>query len=219
MTVKRQKILLADDHEIVLEGIRAALQEEPDFDIVGTASDGLKALEMVKALKPDIVVMDAAMPNLDGFEATKDIKKTFPAAKIIIYSMFSDHELIFALFQAGISGHVLKGRPISELVLALKCVADGGTFYSEGIRANLQEHLSGRGSFEQEEDIFEKLSAREKEVFVLLADGLPIKQIAERLFISPKTVESHKYNIMEKLGVNSVAQLTKIAVKKRLVTI
>lgn len=219
MTEKIKRILIVDDHPVVLEGIKAALQKEPDCDIVGTADDGLKAIEMIMSLKPDIVVMDNGMPNLDGFEATKEIKKRFNATKIVIYSMLSDKDLVVSLFKAGISGYVLKGQPMAEIVMALKSVAMGGTFYSEAIGLNLQEYMSEDKSHDQEEDVLKDLSSREKEVFLLLADGLPIKKIADQLFISPKTVEAHKYNIMDKMNVKSIAQLTKIAVKKKLIEI
>jgi DNA-binding NarL/FixJ family response regulator len=216
MTAGKTKILIVDDHAIVAEGIKAALKKEEDFDIVGAAADGFEAIEMVKSLKPDIVILDISMPNLDGLKTTQEIRRRHDKAKIVIFSMRSDMELIGFLFKSGISGYVLKGRPLSELVLALRGVREGGTFYSDAIRRNLQDYvkrLAGEG------DILEKLSDREKELFILLADGLTIEEIADRLFISPKTVMTHKYNIMEKLDVQSIAQLTKIAAKKGLIEI
>jgi len=219
MTKKPQKILIVDDHPVVLEGLKNALQKEPDFEVVGTAHDGLKAIEMVDSLRPDIVIMDNAMPHLEGLEATEQIKNKFNETRIVMYSMFSDKELVYALFQAGISGYVLKGRPVSEMILALKSVAAGGTFYSEAIGMNLRQYLSENrsGDPDREEHIIERLSSREREVFLLLADGVPVKKIAQRLFISPKTVDTHKYNIMDKLNVATVAQLTKIAVREKLI--
>lgn len=218
MTKKPQKILIVDDHPVVLEGLKNALQKEPDFEVVGRAHDGLKAIEMVDSLRPDIVIMDNVMPHLEGLEATKQIKNKFNETRIVMYSMFSDKELVYALFQAGISGYVLKGRPVSEMILALKSVAAGGTFYSEAIGMNLRQYLSeDRPGDPDREPIIERLSSREREVFLLLADGVPVKKIAQRLFISPKTVDTHKYNIMDKLNVTSLAQLTKIAVREKLI--
>jgi len=203
----------------VREGIQAVLQKEPQFDIVGVAGDGLEAVEMIKSLKPDIVILDYAMPNLDGFGVTKEIRKQCKDTKIIIYSMFSDVELVVSLLKEGISGYVLKGQPISEMVMAVNAVAKGGIFYSEVIGRNLQEYLAEEKSGGKEDDVLENLSDREKEIFVLLADGLTVKEIADQLYISSKTVETHKYNIMDKLNVKSIAEFTKIAVKKKLIEI
>lgn len=219
MTDQPKEVFVVDDHRVILEGLRSALQKEPDFHIIGTANDGLEAIEMVKSLKPDIVIMDNVMPNLDGLMATKEIKQKCEATRIIIYSMLSDKELVVSLFKEGISGYVLKGQPLSELIMALKSVAMGGTFYSEAIGASLQKYMTEDRSGDQGEDILENLSPRETEIFLLLADGVPIKKIADRFSISPKTVETHKYNMMDKLNVKSVAGLTKIAAKKKLIKI
>jgi len=211
-----------DDHAIVQEGIRKALQGEEDFEIVGTATDGRKALDLVKSLKPHIVILDIAMPHMDGVETTHAIKKWDDKIRIVIFSMYSDSEYVTSLFRRGISGYVLKGEPVPELVLALKAVRGGGSFFSGPAREKLEDHIkqleSGRGiPVVDREDGIAKLSTREKEVFVLLADGLKPKQIGDRLCISHKTVETHKYNILEKLGVNSVTDLTKIAIGKHLI--
>lgn len=216
---KKNKIIIVDDHPAILDGIRSALESEPDFQIAGTAGDGFKAIELVNSLKPDIVIMDYSMPNMDGLEATEKIKKISGNTRIIIYSMISEKDLISSLFRSGISGFVLKGQPMSELVMALRSVAMGGVFFSDVIGMTLQEFMAGNMARDQEEDILSRLSKREKEIFILLADGQPINKIADQLFISPKTVETHKYNIMEKLGLKSPAQLTKIALRKKLIKI
>lgn len=219
MNENRKTILLVDDHPIILAGLSNLFQEESDFDVVGTTDDGLKAIEMVESLRPDIVIMDNDMPNLNGLEATKQIKRNFSETNIVIYSMFSDEALIYSLFKAGISGYVLKGNPTSEIVMALKAVASGGTFFSEAVGTNLREYLSKDRTRDKEADILDKLSSRERQVFLLLADGVPIKKIAKKLFISPKTVETHKYNIIEKLNLTSLAEFTKIAVQRKLIDI
>ena len=126
----KTKILIVDDHAVVLQGIRKALEDETDFEIVGTAADGLEAVQQVKSLEPDIVIMDVAMPNLDGVKATHKIKRLNERIHVLIYTMFSDKEYIVSLFRLGISGYVLKGEPIEDLILAIRAVREGGSYYS-----------------------------------------------------------------------------------------
>jgi len=221
-TQEKTKVLIVDDHWVVVEGIKAALADLEEFQVVGTASDGLEAVQRVKTLKPDIVVMDISMPNLNGIEATYEIKKFNKDIRIAIFSMYPDREYVLSLFRAGISAYVLKEESLSDLILALKSVRGGGTYYSKSVQAVIQEHmqdieLGDRESAREAEDGLIRLSIREKEVFPLLADGLSAREISRRLGISPKTVESHKYNIMEKLNAASIADLTKIALKKNLI--
>ncbi len=220
----KTKIFVADDHPAILEGIIRAFEKEPDLEIAGTASDGLEAVERVKQLRPDIVIMDISMPNLKGIDATHEIKTWNEQVRVLIYTMHSDREFITTLFRIGISGYVLKSDPIKDLVQAVKVIRNGGSYFSNAVRKGLQEQLDqltmdDHGEVREAQDGLKKLSVREKEVFILLADGLTSKEIANRLAISPKTVETHKYNIMEKLNASSLAQLTKIAVKKHLIEI
>jgi DNA-binding NarL/FixJ family response regulator len=181
---------------------------------VGEAHDGHEAAELIKSLKPEIVIMDISMPELNGMDATIKIKKAFPKVQIIIFTMYCNGR-IGLLFSAGISGYVTKDEPISNLLLALESVRGGGTYFSKAAQAVIQNQM--KKPRDEEKDPFDKLSIREREVFLLLAGGLPIKQIAHKLNISPKTVEAHKYNLMEKLKVASVTELTKYAVKKGLI--
>ena len=218
----KMKILIVDDHHIVVEGIRSALEDYPEFEVVGSASDGLKAIQKVKSLRPDVVIMDISMPNMDGLDAAYEIKKFNEKIHIIIFTMHSDREFIVSLFRAGVSGYVLKEEPISDLILALRSVQSGGTFFSDSVQKIIRTHMDelelGDAKMVREvQDGLIRLSMREKEVFPLLADGLTPKEIAERLYISPKTVETHKYNIMEKLKAKSIADLTKIAIQKKLI--
>ncbi|MDZ7700362.1 MAG: response regulator transcription factor [Deltaproteobacteria bacterium] len=218
------KILIADDHPVVVEGIIRGFEKEPDFEIVGTASDGVQAVKLVKTLKPDLVIMDISMPNMKGIDATHEIKTWNERIHVLIYTMYSEEEYITTLFRLGISAYILKREPVKEVVRAVKVVRDGGTYFSSGVRKVLQEQLDvltmgDLAEVREAQNGIAKLSVREKELFVLLADGLRPMEIAKRLHISPKTVESHKYNIMEKLEVSTVAQLTKIAVKKNLIEI
>lgn len=215
--MSKTKILVVDDHRVVIEGLKSSLQEHPEFEVVGEAIDGLEAVEFVKSLGPHIVVMDISMPNLGGIEATRQIKEFDPEIGIVIYTMYSDKEFVIDLFKAGISAYVLKDDPLADLILALKAVKGGGTYFSTTTPAILLRHMEELEEKTTEEDSFDVLSKREREVFKLLAEGKSIKAIANELYISPKTVESHKYNIMEKLHAASIVDLTKIAIRKNLI--
>ena len=215
-TMKKTKILIVDDHRVVTEGIKSTLEEHSEFEVVGEAPNGREAVKLSQSLRPDIVIMDISMPDLNGIDATLQIKKLCPDIRIIIFSMHANREYVIDLFMAGISAYVLKDDPLSELILALKAVCGGGTYFSTmapKILANhmrvLEEGKNGAGGFES-------LSLREREVLQMLAEGKSIKEIAEKLYISPKTVESHKYRIMSKLNAQSLADLVKIAVRKKL---
>jgi len=217
-----KKVLIVDDHMIVIEGIKRALERETGFRVVGLANDGLKAISMVKSLKPDIVIMDISMPHLDGIASARDIKRWKDHVDIIIFSMHADENYVAELIRSGISGYVLKGDSMDCLLLALKAVKLNGVFFSGNVMEGLRRHLSdltpGAGkTFEDIRRNISKLTHREREIFISLADGLTPLQIAGRLCISSKTVETHKYRIFEKLRVNSTAQLTKIAMKKDLI--
>jgi DNA-binding NarL/FixJ family response regulator len=212
---EKVRVLIVDDHQVVVEGIKAAIDELPEFEVVGSANDGLKGMEMANALNPDIVITDISMPNMNGLQATKEIKRINKKIRVVIFTMHSDREYVVPLMKAGISAYVLKENPLSDLILALKAVKQNNTYWSLPVKESLLEHLE---DLEKEGmPSLEKLSQRELQVFRLLADGKTIKEIAEKLFISPKTVESHKYNIMEKLKVQTLTEMTKIALRKGLI--
>jgi len=215
----KTKILIADDHRVVIEGIKSALQEHSEFEVVGDAADGLQAVELARSLGADIVIMDISMPNLNGIEATGQIKQFNPEIQIVIYTMYSDKELVIDLFKAGISAYVLKDDPLSDLILALQAVKGGGTYFSTLAPTILLRHVEELEEKTGTEDPYDSLSQREREVFRFLAEGKGIKKIADQLFISPKTVETHKYNIMEKLQATSIVDLTKIAIRKNLIEV
>jgi len=210
----KAKILIVDDHQVILEGIKHILRNRPEFEVAGEAYNGSQAIELIDSLRPDIVVMDIKMPQLNGLEATLQIKQSYPDIRIVIFSMFCDTSVI-SLFRAGISGYVLKDEPLSDLLIALDVVKTGGTYLSRAAQAVLQTGMREMGR--EEKSSFERLSPREREVFTLLADGMSVKETAAKLCISPKTVESHKYNIMEKLHASSLADLTKKAIEKGLI--
>ncbi|RKX60289.1 MAG: DNA-binding response regulator [Thermodesulfobacteriota bacterium] len=210
------KILIADNHEVVIEGIKAVFQGHPEFEVVGEALDGVQALEQVRSLRPDIVIMDISMPHMNGIEAARRIKRLAPDVRVIIFTIHSNREYIIELLKVGISAYVLKESPLSELILAVKAAKEGGTYLNPVVAAQLihEQELEEAGN---DKDGFEQLSMREREVLKLLADGKTVKEIAGQLCISPKTVESHKYHIMTKLGVRTIAGLTKIAIKRELI--
>jgi DNA-binding NarL/FixJ family response regulator len=213
------RVLLADDHDVVLEGIRSALDALVGYTVVGMATSGQRAVAQAMSLKPDVVVMDISMPGMNGVDATKEIKARLPETRIVIYTMFSDKEYVLELFRAGIDGYVLKQDPLSDLLLALDAVKSGGTYFSTEAPKVLAEHL--RDEVQSEHDArthaLDALSDRERQVFELLADGRSVKEIAQTLYISPKTVESHKYHIMAKLGVDSITEMTKLAIRENVI--
>lgn len=213
----RTTILLVDDHRVVIEGLRSALEKEVEFQVVGEALDGHEAVEKTHALKPDIIIMDISMPRLDGIAATKKIKEISPQSRIVIYTMYSDKEYVVTLFKEGVSAFVLKEDPLSELILALKAVKGCGTYFSTKAPTILVRHMERLTECSREKEISEILSQREMEVFLLLAKGESTKAIAQALFISPKTVETHRYHIMEKLEADSVVALTRLAIRKGLI--
>lgn len=215
-------IYIIDDHSVVIEGIRKVLANEKTYEIVGFSCDGRNAVSEVQTLRPDIVILDVSMPAMDGLEIAHTLKSSCKDSLILVYSMSSSRQHITTFFREGVSAYVLKEEPLSELCVALNALREGGTFYSKAVQGILQDHMKelelGQGkNVDAVDTVLAKLSVREKEVFVLLADGLSVKEIAHRLCISHKTVETHKYNIMDKLSVNSLADFTKLALKKDLI--
>lgn len=221
---KRAKVFIVDDHSVVIEGIRNLLERSDEFEYVGSESDSSQALASLQSSEADIVILDISMPGKDGMAVAREIKAWSQEIRILVYSMTASQEDVLALFREGISGYVLKHEPMAELRLALRSLKEGAAFYSSEVREILQEHIMKLESepYQQQSQNkkgIELLSHRENEVFLLLADGMGIKKIADKLCISPKTVESHKYNILEKMGTDSIANLTKLAVKKGLIKI
>jgi DNA-binding NarL/FixJ family response regulator len=215
----KTRILIVDDHRVVIEGIKSALAVYPDLEVVGEACDGREAVQMVKSLNPDIVVMDIAMPELNGIDATLQIKKLDPSVKIVVFTMYSDREYVIDLFKVGISSYVLKKDPMADLVNAVKAVERGGTYFTSIAAQVLLSYVKELDEGKANQDGFDTLSLREREVFQVLAEGKSIKDIAGTLGLSRKTVETHKYNIMEKLQVQTTTDLTKIAIKKGIIQI
>jgi len=215
----KTKVLIVDDHRVVIEGIKSALSVSPDLEVIGEALNGHQAIKKAKSLKPDIVIMDISMPDLNGIDATLQIKKMDPHIKIIIFSMYSNREYVIDLFKAGISSYVLKKDPMSDLVSAIKAVERGGTYFTTISSEILLNYVKELDDSKNNNIIngFESLSLREREVFQLLSEGKSIREIAETLGISRKTVETHKYNIMEKLHAKNITDLTMLAIKKGII--
>lgn len=213
------RILLVDDHRVVIEGIKSALREHRTFDVVAEALNGRDAVRLVGKLQPDIVVMDISMTDLNGIDATLQIKKLHPKARIIIFTMYSNIEYVIDLLNAGIAAYVLKEDPMSELIKAIETVARGGSYFSSAVPPLLPEALGAPSSRARSAAGYGTLSLREREVFQLLAEGESIKAIAGKLHISPKTVESHKYHIMEKLNARTLADLTKLAIQRKMIQV
>ena len=212
-------VILVDDHRVVIEGIKSALKDHAEFEVVGEFTDGLEAIKSANSIRPDIMILDISMPGMSGMEVVKKIKVSDLDIKIVIYTMHSSKEFIIDLFKAGISAYVLKDDPLSDLILSLKAVTSGETYLSTMAPDVLIRHMKETEEKDLSKDAYNSLSLREQEVFKHLAEGTSIKKIADKLFISPKTVESHKYNIMEKLQVKSIVELTKIAVKRKLIEV
>ncbi len=211
------RILLAEDHTIVRKGLRSLLDREGGIQVVGEAADGREAVDKVRHLLPDVVVMDIAMPGLNGLEATRQIRKQFPKVKVLILTMHADEEHILQILQAGASGYVVKQDAPEELVSAVQTVDRGDLFLSPSIsRTVIQEYIrraeamAGRVSYEP-------LTPREREVLQLIAEGRPPREIAEILRISVKTVETHRAHLMRKLDARSTADLTRYAIRKGII--
>jgi len=205
--MKRPRVVIADDHVLVVEGLRRILETE--CEIVGAVEDGRSLLRIAAELKPDIVLLDISMPQLNGVEAARRLRKTLPAAKLIFVTMHADATYVTGAFRAGASGYVLKRCASMELVSAIHEVLNGRTYITPLIRRDIAGHLPGSplwpGALSGE------LTDRQREVIQLVAEGHPVKEIAAILKISRKTVAFHKSNVMRRLGIHSTAELTKYA--------
>jgi two-component system response regulator NreC len=207
--MKKIRLLIADDHTIFRSGLKLLLESEPDFDVVGEANDGQQVVNMTDSLRPDVVLMDIGMPGLNGLEATKRIKDAQPDMKILVLTMHRSDEYFFNMLEAGASGYILKGAATSELLGAIRSVAQGDVFlYPSMARRLVQEFLNQEDQWNVSPNL---LSPRENEVLRLIVDGYSSKEIAEQLVLSPSTVYTHQNNIMTKLNLNSRHELIRYA--------
>ncbi|MCX5785088.1 MAG: response regulator transcription factor [Elusimicrobia bacterium] len=211
-------ILICDDHKIFREGLRALLEKQPGIKVAGEARDGLEAVHLCRELSPDIVIMDISMPGLNGIEAARKIAKAKKTARVIALSMHNDRKYVTEIFKAGARAYLLKDSAFEELLDAIKAVSCGRVFLSAGITSLvLSDYIKNPAKNSQ--SAFTLLSAREREVLQLFAEGLSTKEISAKLGVSVKTVETHRKRIMEKLNIKNIAGLTKYAVKEGLVSL
>jgi DNA-binding NarL/FixJ family response regulator len=207
------RILIADDYAITRAGVRAVLQGQPDVEIVAEVSDGLGAVEAARTLKPDIAVIDISMPGMNGLEATRRIIVAAPGVKVLCLSMHSDPRFVDAALRSGAHGYLLKECALEDLVSAIHAVIASQIYVSPGLAAAV---LGGYGALEGKRSALSRLTPREREILQLLAEGYSGRNIAERLHVSVKTVGTHREHLMRKLGTDSVAGLTKFAIREGL---
>ena len=212
------RVLVTDDHAIVRDGICALLALTGDIEAVGEAINGREALEMVRKVAPDVVLMDIAMPLMDGLEATRRIHKEFPQTKVIVLTQYEDREYVLPVIEAGASGFVSKTAASSELTSAIRSVYRGDSFLSPSIARLLVEDYREMAKAGKNRDMSEQLTGREREILKLLAEGHSTHEIAQLLVISPKTVERHKTNLMAKLDIHNRLDLFKYALRKGIIT-
>ena len=212
------RILLVDDHTILRDGIRLLLEAEPDMTVVGEAEDGRTAVKLACQLKPDVVLMDIAMPLLNGLEATRQIKHDCPHAKVLILTMHENEEYIRQALASGAMGYILKDAAARELLNAIHAVHRGEAILSPAVTRLVVENYLRWGDI-QKDSSTNRLSPREREVLQLIAEGYSNKQIAEILCISIKTVQAHRMNLMSKLGLHDRAELIKYAIQRKIIDI
>ncbi len=212
------RVLIADDHKIMLAGLRSLLEKQTDFEVVGEADNGRKAVQMAQEKTPDVVVMDVSMPDLNGIEATMQIIESLPKTRVIALSMHSDKRFVMGMLRAGASGYLLKDCASQELANAIVQVAGGKKYLSPEITGVVIDDFLLGGSAE-EVAAASPLSPREREVLQLIAEGWSTKQIASHLYVSIKTIETHRRQIMRKLDLHAIADLTKYAIREGLTSI
>ena len=216
--MKKTRILLADDHGVVRAGLRLLLEREPNLEVVGEGADGREAVDLAASLVPDVVVMDIAMPTLNGIEAARRIVDRNPRTAVIILSMHSDETYVMRALKAGARGYLLKRSAEADLLRAIKAVTEGKSFFSPAVSRTLAEEfvrlLKDRG----EEDTYELLTPREREILQLLAEGKSNKEVATLLDLSVYTVETHRSHILQKLNLHSTAELVLYAVRKGIIS-
>ena len=211
------RILLADDHTIVRQGLARLLEDQPGFKVVGEATNGRKAIDQAEKLKPDVIIMDIAMPRLNGIEAAKRILKKIPRTKVLILSMYSHEHYIHELLETGISGYLLKDSSGRDIIKAVHAAMSDETFLSPSISKVLVDALRSPKKSSAKTERYKKLSNREREVFQLIGEGHSTRQIADMLCVSISTIKSHRANIMEKLRIDTPAKLIHFAIRLGLV--
>jgi two-component system response regulator NreC len=211
------RVLLADDHTIVRDGLRALLEKQPDMTVSGEASDGREAVQIAEENSPDVVVMDIAMPNMNGIEATRRIVATHPSTAVVILSMHQDESYVLRSLKAGARGYLLKDSLRSDVVEAIRSVAQGRSFLTRKVSRLMQEEYIRQMERRGVEDSYDLLTDREREILQLVAEGRTNKEVANVLNIGLTTVETHRTHILQKLGLHSVPELILYAVRKGII--
>jgi DNA-binding NarL/FixJ family response regulator len=213
------RVLIADDHAIVRDGVRALLALSEDITVVGEAANGQQAIELARTLSPDVILMDIAMPGLGGLEATIEIRKDNPQAKILVLTQYEDREYIRRFLKAGVSGYVLKKTAGAELTTAIRAVSRGGLVLDPDVAREAMRDQAGSATSGQAADPYEALTDREKQVLKLVAEGHSNKEVAELLDISVKTAMSHREHIMQKLDLHSRTDLIRFAIQQGVIRV
>jgi len=213
------RVLIADDHKIMLAGLRSLLEKQADIEVVDEADNGRKAVQIALAKKPNVVVMDVSMPDLNGIEATTQICESLPETRVIALSMHSDKRFVMGMLRAGASGYLLKDCASQELATAILQVAGGKKYLSPEITGVVIDDFLLGDSSGKVATVTSQLSPREREVLQLIAEGWSTKQIASHLYVSVKTIETHRRQIMKKLDLHTIADLTKYAIREGLTSI
>jgi len=215
--IKKTRILICDDHTLFVEGIKAMLRNESSLEIVGEARDGRQAVELVKELKPDVLLMDVSMPDMNGFDATQRVHELDPNIKVLILTMHDEEELVARCLEAGAAGYIIKDAPASQLLYAIEMVKKGERYLSPVVLKQVVAGYVKNSNVPQTS--YDRLSPREREVLKLLAEGLSVKEIATRLNLSVKTVDVHKTNLMKKIDVHDRTELIKYAIRQKLIAV
>jgi len=211
----RIRVLICDDHALFREGVKTVLALHPEFEVVGEAEDGREAVERATRLNPDVVLMDISMPVLKGFDATRRVKKALPAARVLILTVYDDEDLVARCLDAGAAGYILKDSPPAQLIYAIQAVNQGQQYLSPRVLTTVVRQFMANPA--DPKSGYDLLSDREREILVLLGEGIALKEVARSLHLSVKTVEAHKYNLMRKLNLHDRSELIRYAIRKRLV--
>jgi two-component system response regulator NreC len=214
----RVRIMIADDHPLVRSGLRALLERDGEFQVIAEAADGYEAIDLAVLHKPDVILLDVGMPRLSGPDAAQSISQKLPAARIVMLSMHSDEAYVLRALKAGARGYLLKASPEADVIAAIRAVASGNAYFSPSITKLLVEEYVIEARRRGIEDSYDLLSTREKEILQLLASGKTNREIAELLFISVATVETHRNNVFQKLHLHNLAELILYAVRKGLIS-
>ena len=214
---KKIRVVVVDDHTLMRQGLVGLLDESPDIVVIGQAGDAATALDVIEAAKPDVVLMDVGLPGVSGLELTARVKRSVPDTQVLVVTMYEREDYLFEALRAGASGYVLKGADINDLLTAVRTVAQGETYLYQSLTGKLVADYLSRIDDGADRKGYEGLSEREREVLSLIAEGLTTAQIADKLFLSPHTVQTHRDHLMTKLNLHSRVALTKYAILKGLI--